>query len=67
MPQPSASVQPRLPRVLNALAVRMFGRGVTQGVVGTIMIQFGAGAVSFGLSRCDVIVRRVLAQLDIPT
>jgi len=27
----------------------MFGRGVTQGVVGTIMMQFSAGAVSFAM------------------
>src|SRR3954452_4345950 len=35
--------------MLSVTTARMFGRGVTQGVAGTIAMQFGAGAVSFAM------------------
>jgi O-antigen/teichoic acid export membrane protein len=39
----------RLPGTLSKIAARLFGRGTTQGVIATIVIQFGGGAVSFAM------------------
>jgi O-antigen/teichoic acid export membrane protein len=44
-----AKAQPRRPRGLVGVAARIFGRDVTQGVVGTIVLQFGGGLVSFAM------------------
>jgi O-antigen/teichoic acid export membrane protein len=44
-----AKAQPRRPRGPFGVAARIFGRDVTQGVVGTILLQFGGGLVSFAM------------------
>jgi O-antigen/teichoic acid export membrane protein len=44
-----AKIQPRLPRAVFDAAAQIFGRDVTQGVVGTIVLQFGGGVVSFAM------------------
>ena len=49
MPRSPAKVPSRFPRAPFDLAARLCGRDVTQGVLGTIVLQFGGGAVSFAM------------------
>jgi O-antigen/teichoic acid export membrane protein len=42
-------LRPRLSTALFGVAGRIFNRDVTQGVVGTIVLQFGGGIVSFAM------------------
>jgi O-antigen/teichoic acid export membrane protein len=49
VPRSPAKVQPRIRKTLFGIAARIFGRDVTQGVVGIIVLQFGGGVVSFAM------------------